>query len=45
MKKICFIFLILFSCAKVEFPWDSQTLNDVLLDNNKPIMLYFYATW
>ena len=45
MKKIYFIFLIFFSCAKIDYPWDSRTLDNVLLENNKPIMLYFYATW
>jgi len=46
MKKYFFIFLLLFSCSKVEFPWYDGTLEDALFNNNgKLIMLDFYTTW
>tara|TARA_B110000438_G_scaffold258731_1_gene267603 strand:+ start:2882 stop:3019 length:138 start_codon:yes stop_codon:yes gene_type:complete len=45
MKKIFIICIVLFSCAKIHFPWDAQSLDEILINNEKPIMLYFYATW
>ena len=45
MKKYLFILLIFASCAKIHVPWDNRNLEDVLLDNDKFIMVYFYATW
>ena len=45
MKKIYVTFLILFSCAKVEFPWHSENLETILINNEKLIMIDFYATW
>jgi len=45
MKKYLFLILIFVSCAKIHVPWDEKTLENVLLENDKFIMVYFYATW
>ena len=45
MKKFFILCIVLFACAKVDFPWDTQSLEEILINNEKPIMLYFYATW
>ena len=46
MKKIIFTALMLIlSCANYSFQWDDLTFDEAVVDYNKPIMLYFYATW
>ena len=45
MKKYLFIIVLFVSCAKIDFPWDSGTLEQVLIQNDKLIMIDFYATW
>ena len=45
MKKIFVLFLFIFACSKVEFPWYEGTLEEALVDNNKFIMIDFFATW
>ena len=46
MKKYFIIILLLFACSKVHVPWYEGTLEEVLQNNNnKLIMLDFYATW
>jgi len=45
MKKSLFLILIFVSCAKINFPWDGRTLEEALIENNKFIMIDFYATW
>ena len=45
MKKIYFIVLVLFACTKVDFPWDLTNLEEAILNNEKMIMIDFYATW
>ena len=45
MKKYLFIIVLLVSCAKIDFPWNPGTLEEVLVENNKLIMIDFYAIW
>ncbi len=45
MKKYLFLILIFVSCTKIHVSWDNRELEEVLLNNNKFIMIYFYATW
>tara|TARA_B100001142_G_C14039740_1_gene541590 strand:+ start:462 stop:599 length:138 start_codon:yes stop_codon:yes gene_type:complete len=45
MKKIFVIALLFFGCSNIEFPWDKMTLDDAINNFEKPIMVYFYATW
>jgi len=46
VKKIFFIFLLLFGCSNIEFPWDDLTLDEAIINNHtKLIMIDFYATW
>ena len=45
MRKYLFFILVFVSCAKINFPWDSRTLEEALVDNNQFIMVDFYATW
>tara|TARA_X000001036_G_scaffold225799_2_gene211276 strand:+ start:3456 stop:3602 length:147 start_codon:yes stop_codon:yes gene_type:complete len=48
MRLFYFIILFLFSCSDLEFPWKDITFSDAKVmasDNNKIIMLDFYAQW
>tara|TARA_B100000579_G_C22841292_1_gene861705 strand:+ start:2030 stop:2167 length:138 start_codon:yes stop_codon:yes gene_type:complete len=45
MKKIFFIFIALWSCSSIEFPWNKITFDEAIINHDKPIMVYFYATW
>jgi len=46
MKKYCIILLFLFCCTKNNVHWFEGTFEEALkINNNKIIMLDFYAVW
>ena len=48
MQIFYLIFLLLFGCADVEFPWQKITFSEatkIAENNNKIIMIDFYADW
>jgi len=48
MNFFYLIFLLLFACSDIEFPWEKITFSEattIASDNNKIIMIDFYADW
>jgi hypothetical protein len=45
MKKYLFLILFFVSCTKIQVSWDNRELENVLLDNNTFVMVYFYTKW
>ena len=48
MKKIYLIFLFIFGCSEIEFPWDEISLKEAQTfsqNSNRIIMIDFYADW